>query len=120
MRLCAFTCLFVLAPFVAAEKPAEPKTAEKILGKWEATESEIKGAVFDFAKDGVVKLALTFGEQKINLEGKYKFATEDTLEFTFKGPDGKEKTDKAKFKFDKENLVITDPDGKPVKFARVK
>ena len=97
------------------------KIGEKLVGKWEAADEPIKGAIFEFLKNGDLKLTIKFGENKIrSLAGKYKALSEDTLEMTVKGPDGKESTEKVKFKLEKESLSITGPDGKTIKFDKAK
>ena len=115
----AVACLVVVSA-AAAEKPADPKLQEKLVGKWEASEGEIKGAVFEFGKTGDLKLTIKLGDNKIELGGKYKVASEDMIEMTIKGPDGKEQTEKLTYKFDKEVLSITGPDKKTIKFMKQK
>ena len=115
----AVACLIVSAPCAVAEKP-DPKLQEKFVGKWVASEGDIKDAVFEFGKTGDLKMVIKFGDNKIELGGKYKVTSEDTVEMTIKGPDGKEQTEKLKYKFDKEDLAMTGPDGKTIKFNKQK
>ena len=84
---------------------------EKLLGKWEATNGPIKGAVFEFAKDGSLKLKVN----DMNLEGKFKVASPEALEFTMN-----DKTHKVPFKFEKDVLNLTDPEGNVIKLNKLK
>src|SRR5437763_353959 len=95
-RWSSVSCLTLLIASVACARPDEPNVKEKLLGKWEATNGPIKGAIFEFGKDGTLKIAIL----GMNLEGKFAVASSENLDVTFKGPDGKEKTDKVKYKFD--------------------
>ena len=114
------TCLIVVASFTANVRSAEAKVPEKLLGKWEASDGEIKGSIFEFVKNGDLKLNIKLSETKLDLTGKFKVLSEDSLEMTIKGPDGKETTEKLTFKFDKEVLSITGPDNKTFKFDKAK
>ena len=113
-------CLAVLVAFAAHGRADEPKIMEKLVGKWDATTGPIKGAVFEFGKDGKLKLTVKMGDNTAKLEGKYKVASADIIELTFKGPDDKEKTDKVKYKFDKEDVTLIDPEGNPIKLVKQK
>ena len=102
-------CLGVLLAFAVHGRSDEPKAMEKFVGKWEATTGPIKGAVFEFGKDGALKLTVN----GMTLEGKYKVASAEAVEFTLQ-----EKTTKVPYKFDKNDLVLTGPDKKAMKFAK--
>jgi uncharacterized protein (TIGR03066 family) len=108
-------CLVVLVTFAASGRSDEAKLTEKFVGKWDATTGPIKGAVFAFGKDGTLKLTVKMGEKTANLEGKYKVASEEIIELTFK-----DKTDKVKYKFDKEDVTLIDPEGNPIKLVKQK
>ncbi len=114
------SCLTLLIASVACARPDEPNVKDKLLGKWEATNGPIKGAIFEFVKDGTLKIAVKIGDVAMNLEGKFSVASSENLEVTFKGPDGKEKTDKVKYKFEGANLNLTDPEGNLIKFTKLK
>ena len=82
-----------------------------MVGKWEATDGPIKGAILDFSKDGTLKLKVA----DMNLEGKFKVASADIVEFTLQG-----KTTKVPYKFEKESLKLTDPEGNVITFVKMK
>jgi uncharacterized protein (TIGR03066 family) len=113
-------CLAVLVTFAASGRSDEAKLTEKFVGKWDATTGPIKGAVFEFGKDGKLKLTVKMGNKTANMEGKYKVASEEIIELTFKGPEDKEKTEKVKYKFDKEDVTLIDPEGNPIKLVKQK
>jgi uncharacterized protein (TIGR03066 family) len=109
--LLSVACLAVVLSFADRVWADEPKAMEKMVGKWEATNGPIKGAIFEFGKDGSMKL--TVGG--MNMEGKYKVASADIVEFTIGG-----KTSKVPYKFDKEFLNLTDPEGNVIKCSKIK
>jgi uncharacterized protein (TIGR03066 family) len=115
----AVTSLILLAPFAVAEK-ADPKLQEKLVGKWQATDTDVKGSLLEFMKSGEVRIVISAPDVKTELTGKFRVLSEDTIEMTMKLPDGKEKTDKVRFAMEKDTLTITGPDGKPVKFVKAK
>jgi uncharacterized protein (TIGR03066 family) len=99
-----------------AEKPADTKLKDAIIGKWEAEEMGIKFGM-EFTRDG--KLKFSVGGNEI-IAGTYKVLSETEIEVTGKGPDGKEMTDKAGCAIKGDEMTLKDPMGKELKFKRVK
>jgi uncharacterized protein (TIGR03066 family) len=109
--LLSVACIAVVISFATRAWSDEPKPMEKMVGKWEATNGPIKGAIFEFGKDGSLKMTV----KGMNLDGKYKVASAEVVEFTLQG-----KTDKVPYKFEKEFLNLTDPEGNVIKCTKLK
>jgi hypothetical protein len=107
----SMTCLAIVVSFGSRARAEKPNLMEKMVGKWEATTGPIKGAIFEFGKDGSLKLAVN----GMNLEGKFKVVSPEVVEFTLQ-----DKTSKVPYKFEKEILNLTDPEGNAVKLSRLK
>ena len=107
----ALICLTVLIPFAACARADEPNVMEKMVGKWEATNGPIKGAIFEFGKDG----SMTLKVADMLLKGKFTVASKDVVEFTLQ-----EKTSKVPYKFEKDALNLTDPEGNVIKCVKLK
>ncbi len=115
----ALSSVFVVCTLLVAGADDKAKAKDQIVGKWEATSGDIKGALIEFTKDGVVKVVFEQGGQKINLEGKYKFTDEKTIEVEIKVQDQtmKEKN-KVEFK-GKDQVILTDEKDMKVELKRV-
>ncbi len=110
---------------LAARVPADPREdAEKaLLGKWQ-TKKKIgdKEVVhdLDFAAGGKLKAKVHLaGADPFNFEGTYKVLDDKTIEVSVT-IDGTTKTEKAKFKVDRDALEISFVEGKPEKYTRLK
>jgi uncharacterized protein (TIGR03066 family) len=110
-------CAVLLGVAAATPVRAADKNKDLIVGKWRA---EKDGAVMtvEFTKDGAMKLNAEKGGQKINFDGKYKFVDDDNIEveMTFMGQTKKEKN---KVAINKDELTLTDPEGKVETFKKV-
>ncbi|MFL5343066.1 MAG: hypothetical protein ACJ8F7_23280 [Gemmataceae bacterium] len=62
-------------PAIAGDKPRE-----LIVGKWAPTNDKTKEYVFEFTRDGVLKVGHILGDKELAFEGKYKFIDENTFE----------------------------------------
>lgn len=114
----AVLCLAAF-PFAGQARPDASNVPEKLAGRWEVTEGANKGTVLELEKDGGLKLAVTAGELTINQEGRFKVTSGDTLEMTIKVGD-RDQTEKIKYRFEKDDLVLTGPDNKAIKFVKKK
>jgi uncharacterized protein (TIGR03066 family) len=116
-------CSVILACFLSVPAQAQDKkNAEKLVGTWSVTKSEDAppGALLEFTKDGKLKLTVKVEGKEISVEGTYKVEG-DSITVTMKGPDGKEKTEKAKIKeLTDKKLITVDEKGKIDEFAKKK
>jgi uncharacterized protein (TIGR03066 family) len=89
---------------------------KELLGKWETKDPDSQQTItLDFADKGTFKV----GVGPVMLEGKYKFADDETLEMTMTIMDTMQ-TEKVKVKVGNGELVITGKDNKPMKFTKAK
>jgi uncharacterized protein (TIGR03066 family) len=104
-------------PSQAAAKK-EPSNNEKIVGVWEVTKSADAppGAVFEFTKDGKMKISFKANDKDMSMEMNYKVEG-DTITAT--GPDGKAEPAKIKKLTDSE-LAIEDAKGKVDEYKKKK
>src|SRR5437016_4853194 len=93
-------CLVCLLAGACTEARAEDKPKDLIVGKWEPADAKQKGLTIEFTKDGKVKINVSKDEFKLNLDGTYKFVSDNEFEVSIQGPGGgdKPKTDKVKIK----------------------
>lgn len=106
-----------------AARLADASNKDKIIGVWEITkggETIPKGALFEFTKEGKLKMTVKIEDRTINLEATYK-VEKDQLKTAMTGPDGKkmEDTDTIEKLTDTE-MVLKDSKGKVVEFKRKK
>jgi uncharacterized protein (TIGR03066 family) len=103
-------------PSQAAKK--EPGNSEKIVGVWEVTKSADAppGAVFEFTKDGKMKISFKANDKDMSMEMTYKVEG-DTITAT--SPDGKAEPAKIKKLTDTE-LAIEDSKGKVDEYKKKK
>ena len=112
------------------------KPQDLILGKWRYTEKipgpdkkELEVTVTEeYLKDGTLKgtAEITKGElppgapKVINMEGKYRFIDDKTMERETPGKDGKTEKEKIKIEsISKDKLVASDEKGEKKEFTRV-
>lgn len=132
MRLTAVVLLGIALlglPVLAAPIPKEDKktNAEKLLGKWELVKSGMDDAkdvkfIVEFAKDGVMSLALTpkEGGETTKFKGKYK-VNDDKIDYEMEQPGGETKKEILTIKkLTDAELVTVDPDDVKEEFKRVK
>jgi uncharacterized protein (TIGR03066 family) len=100
-------------------------SAEKILGKWEATKGEIPaGAVLEFSKDGKVKVTLDLKGTEVliawsGLQGTYQVVGDKLT--TVRKVGGKEVTEAVTIRtLNETTLVLQDSRGKAEEFKRKK
>src|SRR5262249_53427893 len=92
---------------------------DKIVGTWEFVKTTEKNApppgatmTFEFTKDGALKMAAKMdGKDLMKAEGTYTVEG-DSLSTTMKGPDGKDKTEKAKITTMDNKQLITENEKK--------
>jgi len=122
----AFAATVSAAPVVEdKEKAKEKPNAEKLVGKWKLTGTELKvgndfTAVVEYTKDKKMIITIEAGENKIEMKGTYKL-DKDKIDYKVTLPDGNEKTEILTIKkLTDDELVTTDPDGVKEEFKRMK
>jgi uncharacterized protein (TIGR03066 family) len=109
----------LLAPARAKEKKAD-KPQDLIVGKWvPAKESDKEKGTVEFTKDGKVILKLMEGDKKIDINGTYKFITDDKVEVELDFM-GEKKKETLKIKVTKDELTSVDEKDREEKFKRAK
>jgi uncharacterized protein (TIGR03066 family) len=109
----------LLAPARAEEKKAD-KPQDLIVGKWvPAKESDKEKGTVEFTKDGKVILKLMEGDKKIDINGTYKFITDDKVEVELDFM-GEKKKETLKVKVTKDELTSVDEKDREEKFKRAK
>ncbi len=106
-----------------AARLADASNKDKIIGVWEITkggDNVPKGAIFEFTKDGKLKMTAKIEERTVKLEATYKVEG-DKLKTAMTGPDGKkvEDTDTIE-KLTDADMVLKDSKGKIVEFKKKK
>ena len=111
---CGVSTTTKLATSPSSTKP-EPKpqatNKDKIVGTWEVAKSDEipPGTVFEFTKDGKMKMSMKMEGKTVEMEGTYEVEGE-TLKSVGKGPDGKEdKNTDTIVKLTDTELVIKNP-----------
>ena len=129
MRLCSVAALALAIAACGSPTSNKPSGGgggggggslkDHILGKWEATEKvmdkDVK-IILEFTAD---KIKMKMGELEMP-EASYKFVSDDEIEVTSKGPDGKEKTEKTKVAIKGDEMTFKGPDGKELKLKKAK
>lgn len=109
------------------EKPQDKdKTnAEKLVGKWKLTKTDIKvgddfAATVEYTKDGKMIISIEVGDNKAEMKGTYKL-DKDKIDYKVTLPNGEDKTEILTIKkLTDDELVTTDPEGIKEEFKRVK
>jgi uncharacterized protein (TIGR03066 family) len=110
----------LLAPARAEEKKKADKPQDLIVGKWvPAKESDKEKGTVEFTKDGKVILKLMEGDKKIDINGTYKFITDDKVEVELDFM-GEKKKETLKIKVTKDELTSVDEKDREEKFKRAK
>jgi uncharacterized protein (TIGR03066 family) len=108
---------FAGSSLIGQEKK-EKSNKEKLVGVWEVTKSASgipAGAVFEFTKDGKLKISFKADGKDVNVEGTY---TVDGDTISSAGPKG-EKPDKNKIKkLTDTELITEDEKGKVDEFKK--
>ena len=112
--------LMCSAGLVADDKKDEKVDAKKLIGKWEPAEAK-KGLsmVVEFAKEGKLSLAITFGDKTEKVEGTYKVA-ENKIDLVLKIEGKEEKETLTILKLTDDELSTEDSKGKKDSFKKVK
>jgi uncharacterized protein (TIGR03066 family) len=87
------------------------KNKELIVGKWDIGMETI----IEYRKDGTMTMTI----RKVEINGKYKFVEDDTIEVEITFMD-KTKKNRLKVAFKDDEMTTTDPDGKTNRLKRVK
>jgi uncharacterized protein (TIGR03066 family) len=113
MRAVSLLCLPLLVLFLMPAPAASQanKNQALIVGKWDIG----MNTVFDYRKDGT--MLMTIGN--IEIPGKYKFVSNDTIEVTITVM-GKTKSNRLKVVIKGDEMTTTDPEGKSNKLTRIK
>jgi uncharacterized protein (TIGR03066 family) len=87
----------IASPSLGRGEDKKASNKEKIIGTWELVKTTARGGappgtIVEFTKDGKLKITVTEGGMKLNLEGTYSVEG-DTLKTAMKTSDGKEATD---------------------------
>lgn len=119
VRLAALACGLLLCG-LALEVQAAATLKEQVVGSWEPEKAPPNGkASIEFLKDGKLKMRIEVQDQKIEIDGSYKFTADDSmeLEMTFNGQTKKET---IKLAIAEDVMTTTDSKGKVEKFKRIK
>jgi uncharacterized protein (TIGR03066 family) len=109
----------LLAPARAEEKKAD-KPQDLIVGKWvPSKEADKDKGTIEFTKDGKVILKLMEGDKKIDINGTYKFITDEKIEVELDFM-GEKKKETLKIKVTKDELTSVDEKDREEKFKRAK
>ncbi len=109
----------LLAPAWAEEKKAD-KPQDLIVGKWiPAQEKDKEKGTVEFTKEGKVLLKLMEGDKKFDINGTYKFTSDDKMEVELDFM-GEKKKETLKVKVTKDELTTVDEKDREEKFKRAK
>jgi uncharacterized protein (TIGR03066 family) len=121
---------FVVGLFACGAAAREPSNKEKIVGNWEIAKGETvpPGTIFEFAKDGKMKMRFEVNGKKQTLEAEYT-VEDDKLTLTLldasgkplKARDGKEAKETVTItRLTDEEFVVKDQKGKVDQFKKKK
>jgi len=94
-----------------------PKPKQAILGEWTAQEDARNIAVWQFSRDGTLEIKIAGAGRPLRMRGKYHF-TDDSTMVVERDPGDPAKNQTVQVSFEKGQLVLTDEDGKVMKFKR--
>ena len=96
-----------LASIEGVAPKAGPTNKEKIVGTWLATFGDPPGSIFEYTKDGKLKMTIYQVDQTYNLEETYQ-VDGDVLKRTVKRDGGKTETHAWKIKTLTDKILVTE------------
>src|SRR5262249_42745690 len=107
----AVLVFLVILVYAAPTVAQGGKNKDLIVGKWDIGMETI----IEYRKDGTMTMTI----RKVEINGKYKFVEDDTIEVEITFND-KTKKNRLKVAFKDDQMTTTDPDGKTNNLKRVK